>query len=92
MAGPPNNETPFMSNALSDGFCFFGFGCGGDLVPDRPGDPMYDFFPLAGPGERCGLTTDAMFPADVDPGEAVSIISFIFMLILIPAKKQIKSG
>ena len=42
----------FMSSALSVGFCFLAFGCGGDLVPDLPGDPVYDFLPLADPGER----------------------------------------
>jgi hypothetical protein len=75
-------EVPFISNALSVGFCFFGLGGRGALVPDTPGDPVYDFLNLSGPTATCGFATVAMLPADVDPAVAVScMISFIFIII-----------
>ena len=69
------------------GFCFFGLGCAGDLVPDLPATPVYDFFPLADPGDRCGLGILAMFPDDVAPAVACSLmISLIFIQLLIPSR------
>jgi len=82
--GAPKIEY-FISRALSDGFCFLGLGCGGDFVPDLPGVPMYDFLPLAGPGDKCGFAIEAMFPDDVAPAVACSKISWIFIQIFISA-------
>lgn len=79
--GAPNIDT-FISRALSVGFCFFAFLCLGDLVPDFPGDPVYDFLNLSG-FAMCGFATEAMLPADVAPAVACSSMSCIFMLIFI---------
>jgi len=86
IAGPPNRLTPGMVNALSVGFCILGFGTLGALVPERPGDPVYDFLNLSGPAATCGLLSVAMLPALVAPAVACSpsllcvIISLIFIV------------
>ena len=86
-AGPPNRLVPFMSSALSVGFCFLGFGTLGAFVPDTPGDPVYDFLNLSLPMAMCGLVTDAMLPALVAPAVACSctlrtITSLIFIVTI----------
>ena len=83
-AGPPNRLVPVMSNALSVGFCALGIGTLGAFVPERPGEPVYDFLNLSGPAATCGLFSVAMLPALVAPAVACSLIfcaitSLIFM-------------
>ena len=86
IAGPPNRLVLGISIALSVGFCILGFGTLGDFVPERPGDPVYDFLNLSGPAATCGLARVAMLPALVAPAVACSpnflcvIISFIFII------------
>jgi hypothetical protein len=87
IAGPPNRLVPGISIALSVGFCILGFGTLGALVPERPGEPVYDFLNLSGPAATCGLASVAMLPALVAPAVACSpnllcvIISLIFIII-----------
>ena len=52
IAGPPNRLVPGIVNALSVGFCILGFGTLGAFVPERPGDPVYDFLNLSGPAQH----------------------------------------
>ena len=86
IAGPPNRLVPGISIALSVGFCILGFGTLGAFVPERPGDPVYDFLNLSGPAATCGLASVAMLPALVAPAVACSpsllcvIISLIFII------------
>ena len=57
------------------------FGNLGARVPDLPGVPVYAFVNLSRPMAMCGLTTEAMLPADVAPAVACSrtITSLIFI-------------
>ncbi len=80
-SGPPNSDVPFISRALSVGFCFLDFGGLGALVPDLPGDPVNDFFFLSLPIAMCGLVTVAIFPEAVAPAVACSSISLIRIIL-----------
>ena len=82
---------PFMSKALSVGFCFFAFGTLGAFVPDLPGVPVNDFLNLSGPIAMCGDTTVAILPDEVAPAVACSlIISCILMFAHSPCLHSIK--
>jgi hypothetical protein len=40
IAAPLPKMLVFISSAFVPGFCDFGLGCGGALVPDFPGEPV----------------------------------------------------
>jgi len=61
---------PFISSALSVGFCFFILGTLGAFLPDLPGLPVKDFLVLSLPIAMCGEATVAMFADDVAPAES----------------------
>ena len=56
---------------------FFGcviFGNLGALVPDTPGDPVYDFLNLSLPMAMCGEVTLAISPALVAPAVVIMVV------------------
>ena len=65
---------PFISRALSVGFCFFILGTLGALVPDLPGVPVNDLLNRSLPIAMCGETVVAMLPDDVAPAVAAESV------------------
>lgn len=74
----PNTFVPFMSSAFTAVpelvLGCITFGCGGALVPDLPGEPMYDCLPRDFPGLNCGEVTVPILAADVAPAVADSLV------------------